>query len=109
MPRLLAPASRPLSVRVEDRSPLWWFRWVPAALLTLLVLYLGYYVGRVAIIPVLASFAIAYVVNPIVEWFEARGLARAVAALLTLALVTVGMALFLWFVIPDLWAQSAKS
>jgi predicted PurR-regulated permease PerM len=109
MPRLVAPASRPMSVPVDDRSPLWWFRWVPAALLTLLVLYLGYYVGRVAIIPVLASFAIAYVVNPIVEWFEARGLARAVAALLTLALVTVGMALFLWFVIPDLWAQSAKA
>ena len=82
---------------------------MPAALLTLLILYLGYYVGRVAIIPVLASFAIAYVVNPIVEWFEARGLAKAVAALLTLALVTVGMALFLWFVIPDLWSQSIKA
>ena len=62
--------------------------------------YLGYYFGRVAIIPVLASFGIAYVVNPIVEWFETRGVARAVAALLTLALVTVGMGLFLWFVIP---------
>src|SRR4051794_33628667 len=109
MPRMVAPASRPLSVRVEDRSPLWWFRWVPAALLTLLSLYLGYYLGRVAIIPVLASFAIAYVVNPIVEWFETRGLARSVAALLTLALVTVGMVLFLWFVIPDLWTQALRA
>ena len=98
-----------MSVPVDDRSPLWWFRWVPAALLTLLVLYLGYYSAGSQYIPVLAPFAIAYVVNPIVEWFERRGLARAVAALLTLALVTVGMGLFLWFVIPDLWTQALKA
>lgn len=109
MPRLVAAASRPLSVRDDDRTPLWWLRWVPAALVTFVILYVGYVVGRVAIIPVLASFAIAYVVNPIVDGIQARGLSRPMAALAAIAVVALGIALFLWFVIPDLWAQSVKA
>ncbi len=105
MPRLTAAAARPLAVKLEERSPVWWLRWVPAALLTAIILYITYVVGQVAIIPVLASFAIAYVVNPIVEWFQTRGLSRALAAAAALIFVGVAIVLFLWFVIPDLWTQ----
>ncbi|MBC7924080.1 MAG: AI-2E family transporter [Bryobacteraceae bacterium] len=109
MANLAAPASRPVVAQVFELSPLWWLRWIPATLLTAAILYLTYVVGQVAIIPVLASFAIAYVVNPIVEWFEARGLTRPVAALIALLSVFSLILLFLWFVIPDLWNQSVKA
>lgn len=109
MPRLAPAGSRHYSAAVEDRSPLWWLRWIPAAVLTAVILWLTMVIGQLAIIPVLSSFSIAYVVNPIVEWFERRRLSRPAAALVALALVSFGIVLFLWFVIPDLWYQSVKA
>lgn len=109
MPRLTSSAARPYSVKTEERTPIWWLRWVPAALLTAVLLYLLYIIGGVALIPVLASFSIAYVVNPIVEWFQRRGLSRKGAAFAALAAVALAVTLFLWFVIPDLWNQSVKA
>ena len=50
----------------EDQSPFWWFRWVPTIVISALILYFLYVVGSVAIVPVLASFALAYLLNPIV-------------------------------------------
>jgi predicted PurR-regulated permease PerM len=90
----------------EAQSPFWWLRWVPAALVTVIVLYLFYVLGRVALIPLLASFALAYLLNPIVQKFEQRGLSRIFAATLTLLGVTLATIVFLTFVIPDLWTQS---
>jgi predicted PurR-regulated permease PerM len=108
MPRL-ATAPQPRTIKPvieEDRPPFWWIRWVPTALFFSLVIYLGYVVGRVAIVPVLASAALAYVLNPVVEIFERRGFSRLWAALLALLLVSSLVILFLWFVVPDLWEQS---
>ena len=107
MPVLTAPPR--ISVKVDQRPPFWWLRWVPAFLLAAAVLYLTYIVGRVAIVPVLASFAIAYVINPIVEAFEARGFSRWVGALAAILLVSLVIVLFLWFVIPDLWDQAVNA
>ena len=63
-----------------QRSPFWWLRWVPTVIFLLLVLDLIYIIGRVAIVPVLASFALAYILNPLVTYFEKRGISRAIAA-----------------------------
>lgn len=109
MPRL-AQAPQPRSFRPSpDHAPFWWIRWIPTAILTATVVYLAYIVGRVAIIPVLASLALAYVMNPIVEIFERRGFSRLWAALIALLIVTAVAILFLWFVVPDLWLQSANA
>src|SRR6187402_770097 len=106
MPRL-ATAPQPRTLKQTpgegERPPFWWIRWVPTALFCAVVLYLAYVIGRVAVVPVLASAALAYVLNPIVEIFEKRGFSRLWAALLALLVVTVAVAGFLWFVIPDLW------
>jgi predicted PurR-regulated permease PerM len=107
MPRLIA-YPRPPAVP-EERSPLWWLRWVPAALLVVAVLYFAYIIGRVAIIPVLASFAIAYIINPIADSFQGHGFPRWVAALAAIVVVAVMVLLFLWFVIPDLWDQASNA
>jgi predicted PurR-regulated permease PerM len=90
----------------EQRSPLWWLRWVPAVVVIVLLLNLLYVVGRLALVPVLASLALAYLVNPIVYQIEKRGLSRPVAAVAALLIVTLVAAGFLLFIIPGLWEQS---
>jgi len=59
-----------------------------------------------AVVPVLASFALAYLLNPIVYHLEQRGLSRPVAALGALLIVTLVAVGFLLFIIPGLWEQS---
>jgi predicted PurR-regulated permease PerM len=90
----------------EQRSPFWWLRWVPTVVFIVLLLDLLYVVGRMALVPVLASFALAYLLNPIVYHLEQRGLSRPVAALGALLMVTLVAVGFLLFIIPGLWEQS---
>ena len=73
----------------EQRSSLWWLRWLPAVVVIVLLLDLLYLVGRLAFVRVLASFALAYLVNPIVYQIEKRGVSRPVAALAALLVVTL--------------------
>ncbi|MEP6901510.1 MAG: AI-2E family transporter, partial [Actinomycetota bacterium] len=93
----------------EDRSPFWWLRWVPTIVISILILYFLYIVGSVAIVPVLASFALAYLLNPIVYQAEKRGLSRMVSAVIAILLVTLVIVAFLAYVIPDLWAETSKA
>lgn len=93
----------------EQTSPFAWLRWVPTVVISALILYFLYVVGRVAIVPVLASFALAYLLNPIVYQGEKRGLSRTMAAVVAILLVTLVATAFLAFVIPDLWAESTEA
>lgn len=90
-------------------TPYWWIRWVPGFLLTVVLLYVFYIVGRIAVVPVLASFALAYILNPFAEKFQASGLSRGLSAFFALALVGSALGLFLWFVIPDLWTHASAA
>lgn len=93
----------------EERSPFWWLRWVPTVVISVLILYFLYVVGSVAIVPVLASFALAYLLNPIVLQGEKRGLSRTVSAITAILLVSLGISAFMAYVVPDLWAESSKA
>ena len=93
----------------DNRPPFWWLRWVPTAVISVLILYFLYVVGSVAIVPVLASFAVAYLLNPIVLQAEKRGLSRTMSALGAILLVALVMSAFLAYVLPDLWAESSKA
>jgi len=93
----------------DDSSPFWWLRWIPTVVLSVLTLYFLYVVGRVAIVPVLASFALAYLLNPIVYHGEKRGLSRTVSAIVAILLVALAITAFLAFVIPDLWEESTNA
>jgi predicted PurR-regulated permease PerM len=105
--RKTAPLSSPL--QRPDRPPFWWLRWVPAVIFAVITLDLIYILGSVAIVPVLASFALAYILNPFVSYLEKRGLSRALAAFAALMLVALAVVGFLTFVIPDLWEQSISA
>lgn len=91
------------------KSPFWWLRWVPTVIVSALLLYFLYIVGRVAIVPVLASFALAYLLNPIVYEGEKRGLSRVWSSVIAILLVTLVITGFLAYIVPDLWAESAKA
>jgi predicted PurR-regulated permease PerM len=93
----------------EERSPFWWLRWVPTVVISALVLYFIYVVGSVAIVPVLASIALAYLLNPLVRYGEARGLSRPVSAIAAILLVSVVITAFLAYVVPDLWSEGSKA
>jgi predicted PurR-regulated permease PerM len=91
----------------ESRSPLWWLRWAPAIVLFILVIQFIYIIGRVALVPVLASFALAYMLNPLVQELEKRGLSRSMATISTLLIVTITFTALLTFVIPNLMEKGA--
>jgi predicted PurR-regulated permease PerM len=90
-------------------SPVWWLRWIPTVIISALILYFLYVVGSVVIIPVLASFALAYLLNPLVYQGEKRGLSRVVSAIGAIFLVTLVIGAFLAYVMPDLWTESSKA
>jgi predicted PurR-regulated permease PerM len=102
---MLKPRS-PVPESCEPQSPFWWLRWVPVVVFLFLLLDGLYFVGRLALVPILASFALAYVVYPIVHQMEKRGLSRSVAPLAALLAVTLIAAGLLLFIIPGLWEQS---
>jgi predicted PurR-regulated permease PerM len=93
----------------QNLAPFWWLRWAPAAALIALVLYLIYIIGRVAVVPLLASFALAYLLNPLVIRIERLRVARPYAVLLALAVVALIAGAFLTFIIPELWDQIASA
>ena len=93
----------------EERSPFWWLRWVPTVVVSVLVLYFLYVVGNVVIVPVLASFALAYLLNPIVFQAEKRGLSKTWASVVAILLVGLAITAFIAYVVPDLWAETTKA
>ena len=93
----------------DGASPFWWFRWVPVVVISAIVLYFLYIVGSVVIVPVLASFAIAYLLNPLVVRGEALGLTRVISTIGAIALVSLAIAAFLTYVVPDLWEEGSRA
>jgi predicted PurR-regulated permease PerM len=98
---------KPKSPEVE--SPFWWLRWIPTIVIAALILYFLYVFGSVALVPVLASFALAYLLDPIVWQFEKRGLSRMWSSIIAILLVGLAITAFIAYVIPDLWSESRKA
>jgi predicted PurR-regulated permease PerM len=93
----------------EESSPFWWLRWVPTVVISAIVIYFIYVVGGVVIVPVLASFALAYLLNPLVWRGEQLGMSRPVASIGAILLVALAIGAFLAYVVPDMWAESSKA
>lgn len=99
----------PTTLHHRRGGPLEWMRWIPAALIVA-VLIAGIVIGsQVILIPLLSSFALAYMLEPLVEVFERRKWSRTTAVLATLATATMVLTLALVFVIPSIWSQLVKS
>lgn len=89
------------------RSPFWWFRWVPTAIVTLISLWVIYKIGTVVIVPVLASIAFAYLLNPLVLHLEKFGLSRGVSSFTAILGVSLAVIAFFSYVVPEIWTQAS--
>ncbi|MDX2040252.1 MAG: AI-2E family transporter [Acidobacteriota bacterium] len=90
-------------------TPIEWMRWIPAALLAIAFLVFVVVSGRIVLVPMLISVALAYLLAPIVRWFERRGWSRSYSTLLGITAATLLVVLVLIFVIPSVWNQLNKS
>jgi len=66
-----------------------------------------FYVFSDVLVPFLAGMALAYLLDPVADWFERRGFSRSVATLLILALFVIVVLIVLVIAIPILADQSA--
>jgi predicted PurR-regulated permease PerM len=115
-PRTTAQTLNDRVARLEGRlavlstsSPLNWMRWIPVAIIALVVvgaLLLG---ARIVLVPLLSSVALAYLMAPIANWFERRGWSRPTASILALVSATLVSILVLIFILPGLWEQLQHS
>lgn len=92
-----------------QRNPIEWMRWLPAALLALVFVVAVFIGSRVILVPLLSSLALAYLLAPVVAWFERRGWSRSASVLLTMTAATLALALVLIFIVPSFWNQASKS
>jgi predicted PurR-regulated permease PerM len=84
-------------------------RWVPFALLALVFCVAVIIGARIILIPMLCSLALAYLLAPVVVWFERRGWSRSSSVLLTISGATMILILILIFILPGFWGQMVKT
>jgi predicted PurR-regulated permease PerM len=84
-------------------------RWVPFALLALVFCVAVIIGARIILIPMLCSLALAYLLAPVVAWFERRGWSRSSSVLLTISGATMILILILIFILPGFWGQLVKT
>jgi predicted PurR-regulated permease PerM len=93
----------------QARNPLEWMKWIPFALLALVFCAAVFIGARIILVPMLCSLALAYLLAPVVAWFERRGWSRPASVLLTISGAVVVLALILIFILPGFWGQLVKS
>lgn len=93
----------------QNNTPIEWMRWVPAGLLAIVFLLFVIIGGRIILVPILVSVALAYLLAPIVRWFERRGWSRQSSVLLGMTTAALFLVLALIFVIPGVWNQLNQS
>jgi predicted PurR-regulated permease PerM len=83
-------------------------RWIPFAILVLVVCAAVFIGARIILVPMLCSLALAYLLAPVVAWFERRGWSRPSSVLLTISGATMILVLILIFILPGFWGQLLK-
>lgn len=93
----------------QTNTPIEWMRWVPAGLLAIVFLLFVIIGGRIILVPILVSVALAYLLAPVVRWFERRGWSRQSSVFLGMTTAALLLVLALIFVIPGVWNQLNQS
>lgn len=91
-------------------SPFWWARYVPVALLLLVIGALLLFVTGPVLVPLLLSFALAFMLEPLADWFQRRfRTSRNSAVLLALSLATFGVLGIIIGLLPSVYSQFVES
>jgi predicted PurR-regulated permease PerM len=97
------------NIKIEERGPIEWMRWIPGLILAIVFLIAVFISIRIILVPLLCSLALAYLLAPVVNWFERRGWSRISSVLLGMTAATVILVLVLIFVVPGVWGQLMKT
>jgi predicted PurR-regulated permease PerM len=98
-----------LNAKIEEHGPIEWMRWIPAIILAVVFLIAFFISIRIILVPLLCSLALAYLLAPMVNWFEGRGWSRISSVLLGMTSATVILVLVLIFIVPGVWGQLIKT
>lgn len=98
------------NITMRYDSPLWWARYVPVALLVLAVAALLILVGGPVLVPLILSFALAFMLEPLADWFQKRfRSSRNAAVLFALSVATFGTLLVIVVLLPSVYSQFVES
>jgi len=84
-----------------------WLRIVVGLAVFALILWLSYALRQI-LIPLTLAFIVAYIFDPVIDFFEERKVRRTLAIAALLALIVIGCAGALLVVVPKLITQSAE-
>lgn len=90
---------------IRSRSPFWWARYVPATLAVLILLGLMLAIGGPVLVPLLLSFALAFMLEPLTDWFQRRRFSRHASVMLAMTVATLAVAVLLLVLLPNAWHQ----
>jgi predicted PurR-regulated permease PerM len=91
-------------------SPFWWARYVPLALLLLVIGALLLFVTGPVLVPLLLSFALAFMLEPLADWYQRRfRSSRNSAVLFALSLATFGVLGIIIGLLPSVYSQFVES
>jgi predicted PurR-regulated permease PerM len=96
--------------KISYDSPLWWARYVPVALLLLVVGALLLFVTGPVLVPLIISFALAFMLEPLTDWFQRRFRStRNAAVLFSLSVATFGTLILIIGLLPSVYSQLVES
>lgn len=96
--------------KINYDSPFWWARYVPVALLLLVIGALLLLVGGPVLVPLILSFALAFMLEPLADWFQRRfHSTRNSAVLFALSLSTFGVLVLIVGLLPSVYSQFVES
>lgn len=96
--------------KINYDSPFWWARYVPVALLLLVVGGLLLLVAGPVLVPLILSFALAFMLEPLADWFQRRfHSTRNSAVLFALSVATFGVLILIIGLLPSVYSQFVES
>ncbi|HEX8396091.1 MAG TPA: AI-2E family transporter [Pyrinomonadaceae bacterium] len=96
--------------KTNYNSPFWWARYVPVALLLLVIGALLLFVTGPVLVPLLLSFALAFMLEPLADWYQRRfRSSRNSAVLFALSLATFGVLGIIIVLLPSVYSQFVES
>lgn len=99
-----------LKVKNQHDSPFWWARYVPVALLLLVLGYLSLYIAAPVLLPLILSFSLALMLEPLTDWIQKRiKCTRNSAVLLSLLTATVAILFVIVALLPSVYSQLVES
>jgi predicted PurR-regulated permease PerM len=98
-----------MSVNSSARLQFWWFRWIPGVVLLVALSLAALKIGRTVLLPLVVSFALAFMLEPFVDWLERRQHSRNRAVLLSMGVAVLAITFLLIFLVPSIWAQLGES